>query len=245
MPLADRKYLSCPMPEYEKPLTAIKQWAEDDRPREKLIAKGPTALTDAELIAILIGSGSRNESAVDLCKRILASTNNNLGELAKLSVNDLMKFKGIGDAKAITIVAALEIGKRRRLAEATIRETVTSSNDAYNMLLPLFEDLAHEEFWVIYLNRAGKVIKKEKVSTGGVAGTVVDTKIIFKIAAEVLASSIILAHNHPSGNLKPSHQDVTLTKNIKQAALLFDMNLFDHLIVTEHGYYSFADEGVL
>jgi len=233
------------MPEYEKPLTAIKQWAEDDRPREKLIAKGPTALTDAELIAILIGSGSRNESAVDLCKRILASTNNNLGELAKLSVNDLMKFKGIGDAKAITIVAALEIGKRRRLAEATIRETVTSSNDAYNMLLPLFEDLAHEEFWVIYLNRAGKVIKKEKVSTGGVAGTVVDTKIIFKIAAEVLASSIILAHNHPSGNLKPSHQDVTLTKNIKQAALLFDMNLFDHLIVTEHGYYSFADEGVL
>lgn len=233
------------MLEYQKPLTAIKQWAEDDRPREKLTTKGPAALTDAELMAILIGSGSRNESAVDLCKRILASTQNNLSELAKLSIANLMKFKGIGDAKAITIVAALELGKRRRLAEAVKQEVVTSSQTAYNLLLPVFEDLKYEEFWVIYLNRANKVIKKEKVSTGGVAGTVVDTKIIFKLAVELLASSIILAHNHPSGNLKPSQQDVVLTRNIKQAAQLFDMNLFDHLIVTEQGYYSFADEGVL
>jgi DNA repair protein RadC len=233
------------MLEYQKPLTAIKQWAEDDRPREKLTTKGPAALTDAELMAILIGSGSRNESAVDLCKRILSSTQNNLSELAKLSIADLMKFKGIGDAKAITIVAALELGKRRRLAEAVKQEVITSSQTAYDLLLPVFEDLKYEEFWVIYLNRANKVIKKEKVSTGGVAGTVVDTKIIFKVAVELLASSIILAHNHPSGNLKPSQQDISLTRNIKQAAQLFDMNLFDHLIVTEHGYYSFADEGVL
>jgi DNA repair protein RadC len=233
------------MLEYEKPLATIKSWAEDDRPREKLIAKGPVSLTDAELLAILIGSGSRNESAVDLCKRILASVGNNLGELAKLSVTDLMKFKGIGDAKAITIVAALELGKRRRLAEATKREAVTCSKDAYDILLPLFEDLKHEEFWVLLLNRANKVVRKEKISTGGVAGTIVDNKIILKLAIETLASGMVLAHNHPSGNLKPSQADVNLTKQIKQAAQLLEVNLVDHLIVTDHGYYSFADEGML
>lgn len=233
------------MLEYEKPLATIKSWAEDDRPREKLIAKGPVSLTDAELLAILIGSGSRNESAVDLCKRILASVGNNLGELAKLSVTDLMKFKGIGDAKAITIVAALELGKRRRLAEATKREAITCSKDAYEILLPLFEDLKHEEFWVLLLNRANKVVRKEKISTGGVAGTIVDIKIILKLAIETLASGMVLAHNHPSGNLKPSQADINLTRQIKQAALLVDVNLVDHLIVTGHGYYSFADEGML
>lgn len=233
------------MLEYEKPLATIKSWAEDDRPREKLIAKGPVSLTDAELLAILIGSGSRNESAVDLCKRILASVGNNLGELAKLSVTDLMKFKGIGDAKAITIVAALELGKRRRLAEATKREAVTCSKDTYDILLPLFEDLKHEEFWVLLLNRANKVVRKEKISTGGVAGTIVDNKIILKLAIETLASGMVLAHNHPSGNLKPSQADVNLTKQIKQAAQLLEVNLVDHLIVTDHGYFSFADEGML
>ncbi len=233
------------MTEYDKPLATIKSWAEDDRPREKLIAKGPVSLTDAELLAILIGSGSRNESAVDLCKRILASVGNNLGELAKLSVTDLMKFKGIGDAKAITIVAALELGKRRRLAEAEKREAITCSRDAYDILLPLFEDLKHEEFWVLLLNRANKVIRKEKISTGGVAGTIVDNKIILKLAIEVLASGIVLAHNHPSGNLRPSQADVNLTKQIKQACGLLEVNLVDHLIVTDHGYYSFADEGAL
>lgn len=233
------------MLEYEKPLATIKSWAEDDRPREKLIAKGPVSLTDAELLAILIGSGSRNESAVDLCKRILASVGNNLGELAKLSVTDLMKFKGIGDAKAITIVAALELGKRRRLAEATKREGITCSKDAYEILLPLFEDLKHEEFWVLLLNRANKVVRKEKISTGGVAGTIVDNKIILKLAIETLASGMVLAHNHPSGNLKPSQADINLTRQIKQAAQLVDVSLVDHLIVTGHGYYSFADEGML
>lgn len=233
------------MTEYYKPLTTIKEWAEDDRPREKLVTKGATALTDAELLAILIGSGTREESAVALCKRILASVENNLTELSKLTVANLMKFKGIGDAKAITIVAALELGKRRRLAEATKREAITASRDAYELLLPLFEDLKHEEFWILLLNRANKVIRKEKISAGGVAGTVVDNKMLFKTAIESLASSIILAHNHPSGNLKPSQQDIALTRTIKQAAQLFDINLFDHLIVTEHGYYSFADEGVL
>lgn len=233
------------MDNYTTPLAAIKHWAEDDRPREKLIAKGPTNLSDAELLAILIASGSRNESAVDLCKRILNSVGNNLGELAKLSVPDLMKFKGIGDAKAITIVAALELGKRRRLAEATKREAITCSKDAYDILLPLFEDLKHEEFWVLLLNRANKVVRKEKVSAGGVAGTVVDNKMIMKLAIDTLASGIVLAHNHPSGNLKPSQQDVAVTRQIKQAGQLLDINLVDHLIVTDHGYYSFADEGAL
>lgn len=233
------------MDNYTTPLATIKHWAEDDRPREKLIAKGPTNLSDAELLAILIASGSRNESAVDLCKRILNSVGNNLGELAKLSVPDLMKFKGIGDAKAITIVAALELGKRRRLAEATKREAITCSKDAYDILLPLFEDLKHEEFWVLLLNRANKVVRKEKVSAGGVAGTVVDNKMIMKLAIDTLASGIVLAHNHPSGNLKPSQQDVAVTRQIKQAGQLLDINLVDHLIVTDHGYYSFADEGAL
>jgi DNA repair protein RadC len=233
------------MTEYNKPLATIKSWAEDDRPREKLVAKGSVSLTDAELLAILIASGSRNESAVDLCKRILASVGNNLGELAKLSINDLMKFKGIGDAKAISIVAALELGKRRRLAEATQREAITCSRDAYDILLPLFEDLKHEEFWVLLLNRANKVVRKEKISTGGVAGTIVDNKIILKLALEALASGMVLAHNHPSGNLKPSQADINLTKQIKQAAQLLEVNLVDHLIVTDHGYYSFADEGIL
>ncbi|UPT65889.1 MAG: DNA repair protein RadC [Sphingobacteriales bacterium JAD_PAG50586_3] len=233
------------MIEYDKPLATIKSWAEDDRPREKLVAKGPSNLTDAELLAILIASGSRNESAVDLCKRILASVGNNLGELAKLSVNDLMKFKGIGDAKAITIVAALELGKRRRLAEATKREAITCSKDGYDILLPLFEDLKHEEFWVLLLNRANKVVRKERISTGGVAGTIVDNKIILKLAIETLASGMLLAHNHPSGNLKPSQADINLTRQIKQAAQLLEVNLVDHLIVTDHGYFSFADEGML
>lgn len=239
------QYISPAMTEYYKPLATIKQWAEDDRPREKLVAKGPTALTDAELLAILIASGSRNESAVDLCKRILSSVGNNLSELSKLSITDLMKFKGIGDAKAITIVAALELGKRRRLAEATQRDMVTSSREAYELLLPLFEDLKYEEFWVVLLNRANRIIRKEKISAGGVAGTVVDSKILFKLAVESLASSIILAHNHPSGNVKPSQEDINLTRRLKQAAALLEINLFDHLIVTEHGYYSFADEGML
>lgn len=225
------------------PLNTIKHWAEDDRPREKLMLKRATALSDAELLAILIGSGSRNESAVDLCKRILGSVNNNLNELSKLSINDLMKFKGIGDAKAITIAAALELGKRRRLSEAEKQASIKSTYDAYMLLLPLFEDLAVEEFWVLYLNRANKVIKRERLSQGGVAATVVDNKIILKNALENLASSLIIAHNHPSGNARPSHEDINLTKKLKAACSLLDIVLLDHLIITDGNYYSFADEG--
>jgi DNA repair protein RadC len=223
----------------------IKAWAEDDRPREKLLLKGKRALSDAELMAILIGSGSRNETAVELCKRILQTANNNLNELAKLSVADLMKFKGIGEAKAITIVAALELGSRRETTEVLQRERITCSKDTYLILKPELASLPYEEFWVLYLNRANKVIEKFALSRGGVSGTVADGKIIFKRALENLSSSIILAHNHPSGNLNPSHEDIKLTRKIKEAGALLDIAVLDHVIISESGYYSFADEGTL
>jgi len=223
----------------------IKAWAEDDRPREKLLLKGKRVLSDAELLAILIGSGSRNETAVELCKRILQSANNNLNELAKLSVADLMKFKGIGDAKAITIVAALELGSRRETTEVLQRDKITCSKDTYLLLKSEIADLPYEEFWVLYLNRANKVIEKFALSRGGVSGTVADGKIIFKRALENLSSSIILAHNHPSGQLKPSQEDIKLTKKIKDAGALIDISVLDHVIISESGYYSFADEGMM
>ncbi len=223
----------------------IKSWAEDDRPREKLIGKGRQVLTDAELIAILIGSGNRDETAVELSKKILASTGNNLNELGKLSISDLTKFKGIGEAKAMSIVAALELGRRRRETETVKRDKITCSKDVFDIMKPIMLDLPHEEFWLLILNRSNAVIKKELISRGGVAGTVVDTKIIFKTAVENLASSIIISHNHPSGNLNPSDADIKITKNIKEAGKIMDIPLFDHLIVTENGYYSFNDEGML
>ena len=224
---------------------SIKTWAEEDRPREKLLQKGKRSLSDAELIAILIGSGNTKETAVDLSKRILAASNNNLNQLARLSTHDLMKFKGIGEAKAISIVAALELGARREVAEALFKQQVTDSRDAYDILRPIIADLQHEEFWVLYMNRSNKVLLKESVSAGGVAGTVADVKIIFKKALELLASGIILAHNHPSGNTQPSHADVQLTKKMRQAGQLLEIQVLDHLIVTDHGYYSFADEGAM
>lgn len=230
--------------EEEKTLS-IKSWAEEDRPREKLLIKGRHVLTDAELIAILIGSGTKKESAVELSKRILAHFGNNLNELAKLSVYDLVKFKGIGEAKAISIVAALELGRRRRESEPGKRERITSSRDIFQFMNAQFLDLPHEEFHVLLLNRSNAVIRKEFVSRGGVSGTVVDPKIIFKIALDNLASSIILCHNHPSGNLRPSEQDISLTKKIKEAGLLLEMPILDHLIITDTGYFSFADEGMM
>jgi DNA repair protein RadC len=223
----------------------IKLWAEDDRPREKLLLKGKRTLSDAELLAILIGSGSRNETAVELCKRILQSVNNNLNELAKLSVSDLQKFKGIGEAKAIAIAAALELGSRREVSEIVKRDVITCSKDIYQLMKGNLADLPHEEFWVLYLNRANKVIEKFALSRGGVSGTVADSKIIYKRALEILASSVILVHNHPSGNLKPSQQDITLTKQLKEAGKLLDINVLDHVIISEQGYYSFADEGAM
>jgi DNA repair protein RadC len=222
----------------------IKSWAEEDRPREKLLGKGRHVLTEAELIAILIGSGSRDETAVELSKRILASVGNNLNDLGKLSVNELTKFKGIGEAKAISVMAAMELGRRRKETEVVKRNKITSSKDVFDIMKPVMIDLPHEEFWLLVLNRANLVIKKEMISRGGVAGTVVDTKIIFKTAIENYASSIIICHNHPSGNLKPSEADIKITKNIKDAGKLMEIPLLDHLIVTESGFYSFADEGM-
>ena len=224
----------------------IKSWAEEDRPREKLLLKGKEALTDAELLAILIGSGTTNESAVALCKRILIEgAGNNLDELAKLELNDLMKFKGIGEAKAITIVAALELGRRRRLAQPGIKPQIKSSRDAFELMQPRVGDLPHEEFWVLFLNRANKVTATECISSGGIAGTVADAKIIFKKAITQLASGIIAAHNHPSGNLTPSQADINLTRKLCDTGKLLDIPLLDHLIITSASYYSFADEGMI
>lgn len=226
-------------------LVGIKSWAEEDRPREKLLEKGRSVLTEAELIAILIGSGNKTETAVDLSKRILASVNNDLNELGKLSVQDLCRFKGVGDAKAISIIAALELGRRRKNTDAPKRNKITSSKDVFEMMQPTLIDLPHEEFWLLLLNRSNAVIKKELISRGGVAGTVVDTKIIFKAAIENYASSIIICHNHPSGNLSPSEADKRITKNIKEAGRLMEIALLDHLIITDGAFYSFADEGDL
>ncbi|MDQ3047429.1 MAG: DNA repair protein RadC [Bacteroidota bacterium] len=223
----------------------IKAWAEEDRPREKLILKGRHVLSEAELIAILIGSGSRSETAVELSKRILSSSGNNLNELSKLNVKELTKFKGIGEAKAISIVAALELGRRRKETERLKKDKIIASSDAYEIMKPLMLDLPHEEFWLLMLSRANEVIRKEQISKGGVAGTVVDTKIIFKAAIETYASSIIICHNHPSGNLKPSDADIRLTKNIKEAGKVMEIPLLDHIIFTDNGYYSFGDEGLL
>lgn len=231
--------------ENEKRLFGIKSWAEEDRPREKLLEKGRHVLTDAELIAILIGSGNQNETAVELSKRILASVGNNLNELSKLSVQELMRFKGIGEAKAISIVAALELGRRRKESEVVKREKIGTSDDVFQIMQPLLLDLPHEEFWMLMLSRSNQIIKKELISRGGVAGTVVDTKIIFKTALQNYSSSIIICHNHPSGNLKPSEADLKITKNIKEAGQIMEINLLDHLIITDGGFFSFADEGIL
>ncbi len=224
---------------------SIKNWAEDDRPREKLLTKGKQALSDAELIAILIASGSRNETAVQLSQRILATHNNNLNELAKLSINDLKKFKGIGEAKAISIIAALELGRRRKEVDLPKQDTIKSSRDAYIHIAPKLSDLPHEEFWILLLNRSNKIIRTELVGRGGVSGTVADVRLILKSAVEHLASSIVLAHNHPSGNLKPSKEDINLTQKVKQAAAFFDIQVIDHIIIGDANYYSFNDEGVL
>ena len=231
-------------PAYPTKLT-IKTWAEEDRPREKLLLKGRSALSDAELIALLIGSGNRRVSAVELSKEILASVENNLNELAKLSVQDMMKFEGIGEAKAISIAAALELGRRRREGDGVRKKKIASSRDVYEVLGPRLEDLDHEEFWIILLNRANMIIGRHEISKGGVSGTVADSKIIFKLAIENLASAIILCHNHPSGNLNPSETDIKTTEKLKKAGLIMDIPVLDHIIIADAGYCSLADEGLL
>lgn len=223
---------------------SIKNWAEDDKPREKLMLKGKTVLSDAELVAILIGSGSRHESAVSLSKRILASVNNNLNALGKLSLKQLIEFKGIGEAKAITILAALELGRRRRSEETVEIQKITSSNAVFEIMQPIIGELPHEEFWVLYLNNSNKVIYKSQLSKGGMTGTVVDIRLIFKTALEHGAISIILTHNHPSGKLQASDADKDITKKLKVAGDQLDIKVLDHIIITETGYFSFQDEGI-
>jgi DNA repair protein RadC len=224
--------------------TPINQWAEDDRPREKFILKGKSTLSDSELLAILIGSGSRNESAVQLCQRILASLENNLNTLGKMSVSQLMQFKGIGEAKAISIAAALELGRRRRAEDAVELKKITSSKAVFDIMQPIIGELPHEEFWVLYLNNSNKVIYKAQLSKGGITGTVVDIRIIFKMAFEQNATGLILSHNHPSGKLMASEADLKITKRIKEAGQTLEIQVLDHLIITENGYLSFQDEGI-
>jgi DNA repair protein RadC len=229
-------------PQYQ----SIKEWSIDDRPREKMLAKGRQSLTDSELLAIIIGSGSVGESAVDLSKRILRDYNNNLNELGKITIKDLVKkYKGIGEAKAINIIAALELGRRRQDTDPLQRPTILSSKDSFNYLYPLVADLPHEEFWIVLCNRANKVIHSQSIGRGGVTSVVVDVKIVLKCALEHLATSIVLCHNHPSGNLKPSNEDIKLTNKLKDACTVFDITVTDHLIIGDMKYYSFADEGIL
>lgn len=224
---------------------SIKEWDDADRPREKLLAKGKQALSDAELIAILLGSGSRNESAVDLSKRILYSAGHNLTELSKMSITELMNFKGIGEAKAISIVAAMELGRRRRGAEVMKRKKVGSSKDVFEIFQAEVADSPYEEFWILLLSRSNKIMKKVKISDGGVSGTVADPKRIFREAIDNMASAMILCHNHPSGNIQPSSADKALTRKIVDGAKNFDISVLDHIIVGDENYYSFADEGVM
>ncbi|PIE48884.1 MAG: hypothetical protein CSA39_05475 [Flavobacteriales bacterium] len=223
----------------------IKFWKKDDRPREKLLLKGKNALSDAELMAILIGSGNKQESAVALAKRILAASDNNLNLMGKLSANDLMKFKGIGEAKAINIIAALELGNRKRLEQALKQEKINSSKMVFEIMQPVIGDLQHEEFWVLYLNNANKIRFKDKLSSGGITGTVVDVRLILKKALELNSVSLVICHNHPSGNLKPSASDKQLTQKVKQAGKTLDIKLLDHLIITQKDYFSFADHNLL
>jgi DNA repair protein RadC len=230
--------------EYQNKIS-IKSWAEEDRPREKLSGQGRRALTDAELIAILIGSGSRDETAVELSKRILHHYNNDLNKLGKAGISELSKFKGIGEAKAISIIAALEIGRRRGDSEIKVLDEVKSSRDGYNIMRRHLMDLNHEEFWIMLIGRSNKVLAKELVSKGGLSGTVADPKIIFHMALQHQASALIMVHNHPSGNLKPSREDLVLTKKIADAGRMLDINVLDHLIITDGGYFSFGDEGLL
>jgi DNA repair protein RadC len=229
----------------EEGVKSIKEWAVEDRPREKLLAHGIQSLSHSELIAILIGSGTRNQSAVELARRILSNANNDLDQLGRFTVSDFMKIKGIGKAKAIAIVSALELGRRRKLSESSDRLKIASSGDVFEVLYQHLVDLAHEEFWILLLNRSNKIIEKRKISQGGIAGTVTDIRMILKFAIEALASSIILCHNHPSGNLQPSEADIQITRKLKEASSIMDIGLLDHVIIAGKRYYSFADENLL
>lgn len=224
---------------------SIKEWDNDDRPREKMLNKGRKSLSNAELIAIIMGSGNREESAVELSKRVLNSVDNDLISLGKLTINEMMRFKGIGEAKAISIAAVMELGRRRREAEVKEKMKIGSSKDVFEIFQPNMTDLPFEEFWILLINRANKIIGKYQISQGGVAGTVADPKIIFNLALTNLASSVILCHNHPSGNINPSNEDTRLTNKISKGCDLLEIKLLDHIIIGDQKYYSYADEGAL
>lgn len=224
--------------------TSIRHWAKTERPREKLLIHGRETLTNAELLAILLGSGSRNESAVELAKRILIQNDQNLIELGKMNIQELKKFNGMGKVKAITLIAALELGKRRHNSLSVDRPKITNSKDAYKLLLYDLADLRTESFKILLLNRGNRVIKTVNISNGGISATIVDPKVIFKSAIDHQACSIILSHNHPSGNLKPSAADIQLTKKLKSSGEILSISVLDHLIISERGYFSFADESM-
>jgi DNA repair protein RadC len=227
------------------PSFSIKYWSEDDRPREKLLLKGKNVLSNAELIAILISSGNKEESAVALSKRILVSVELNLNELGRLSVKDLIGFKGIGEAKAVVIIAALELGRRRRGEQALEKKKITSSSSVFELMQPIIGELPHEEFWIVYLNNSNKVLQKIQLSKGGITGTLVDVRLVLKTALQIGAVGLILTHNHPSGTLKPSQADKNITQKLKIASDSIDIKVLDHLIITEKAYFSFADENLL
>lgn len=231
------------MNEYKK--IKLKEWAVEDRPREKLLGNGPRTLSDAELIAILIGSGNLEETAVELARRILVASGNNLNDLGRKGIDYLKTFNGIGEAKAVSIVAALELGKRRKEAEVFVKKKITSSRDAAEFFTPLLGDLNHEEFWVLLMDRGNKIIDHFMISQGGISGTVIDVRIILKNALEKLASSLILCHNHPSGTMQASDADLKITRKIKNAAQLMDISVLDHIIIGQNSYLSMADEGIL
>jgi DNA repair protein RadC len=225
--------------------TSIRQWAEDDRPREKMLLKGKGALSNAELLAILLGSGNKGQTAVDLAKQILDHVSNNLFELSRMTIADLTKFKGIGTVKALSIMTALELGQRRRSEEVIERKKITGSKDIFELMQGILADAAYEEFWIVLMNRSNKLLGRLNISEGGLSGTVADPKKIFKMALEQNASSIILCHNHPSGNHLPSDADIQLTRKMKEAGNMLDMPVLDHIIIAHNRYYSFADEGML
>lgn len=229
---------------FEKRIS-IKSWAEEDRPREKLLSKGRHHLSEAELLAIILGSGNEKESAVELSKRILQSCGNHLDKLGKLEVSDLTRFHGVGPAKAVGIVAALELGRRRKRFRPRVATRITASTDVYKEMLPYLEDLKHEEFWMMSLNRANRIISNRRISSGGLSGTVADPRMIYKSALEQLATSVIFTHNHPSGNTKPSQADIELTKKLVIAGEILEIVVLDHVIITDRGFFSFADEGML
>lgn len=224
---------------------SIKFLAEDDRPREKFLLKGKTSLSDSELLAIILGSGNNEDSAVELARKILASVGNNWQNLSKLSIKDLMKFKGIGEAKAISVAATLEIGRRKASQETPEKTSISSAKDSYNIFSQHLSDLRTEEFWAIFLNQKNQIVYKTQISKGGISGTLVDVRVLFRIALEHFATSIIVAHNHPSGSLKPSLEDIQITKNIKNAGEILNVTLLDHLIIGDNSFFSFAEESLL